>query len=273
MIKVLFPPGCYGTYLNRCIYTYTNLRQEEFVQLDFDIHGSSHAHRDNKNASKYIQGRHIDNNVPTADDLVVTLLPNSQHRLDYYNNQYYKQANSQLISYIQDQYSDEEIFNKLTNNWAVGKTLNNLTPHWVLREWCSFWITAVWDKSYSVEKYSNVSPICVEVNSLVESFEEVFLNLIAKLKLTLTVDLSIIKQTHIAFQRQQKFHNAQLKCEKWVDSVIGNKQSLILDHHITIFDEAYIQNLLRIAGYEIYCDNLNSFPIDSTEMKKLIYQV
>jgi len=271
MIKIVFPPGCYGTYLARCIYTYTNLRQEEFVPLDFDSHGSSHAYRNNKNASKYIRCHHRDTFVPTADDSVIALLPNPQHRLDYYNNQYYKQANGQLISYIQGHYSDEEICNKLTNNWAVGGILNESTPRWVLREWCSFWLTTVWDEAYSVEKYSDVSPVGVEVNSLVESFEEVFLNVIDKLELTATVDLSIIKQTHIAFQHQQKFHNAQQKCEKWVDAVV-NEQSMLLDHEITIFDEAYIQNLFRVAGYEIYCNNLNNFPLESTEMKKLIYQ-
>jgi hypothetical protein len=271
MIKIVFPPGCYGTYLARCIYNYTDLRQEEFTPFEFSATGSSHAHRKNKNASKYIQCEHYADTFGTnSTDLIITLVPNPQHRLDYYNNQYHKQENSQLISYIQTQYTDEEIFNKLTNNWAVDGMLNESTPRWVIREWSSFWITDMWNKAYNVEAYSSVSTMCVDVNNLVESFEEVFLNLISKLELILTVDLSIITQTHTAFQNRQKFHNSQLKCEKWTNAVL-NKQLMLLDHEITIFDEAYIQHLLRIAGYEIYCDNLNNFPTESTELK--IFQV
>ena len=39
----------------------------------------------------------------------------------------------------------------------------------------------------------------------------------------------IIKQTHDEFYNRQKFRNAQIKCNEWVDCVINGSQ-LVLNH-------------------------------------------
>lgn len=270
MINLIYPPGCYGTYLSKCIYNYTNLRKDSFVTFEFDNSGSSHDYRFNEHAQTHIRLEHIDTFVPTSNTNIVALLPDQEHSLDYYNNQYHKQENGQLISYIKTNYSEEEIVSKLKNNWNMSDGLSEHTPLWILREWCSFWITDCWSNGYNRNRYSNVSNICVEVNDLVESFELVFIDLIDKLNLTLTVDLSIIQQTHYNFQRKQRFHNSQLRCNEWVNCVINKQPNILTD--LTIFNEAYIQHLLRVNGYEIYCDGLNRFPLSSFDMKELIYK-
>lgn len=266
----MFPPGCYGTYLSMCIYNYTSLRTGKFIAFEFDEFGSSHAHRSNEFVNRYIQISHIDTFRHYDNDRVVSLLPDNNHYLDYYNNQYYKQEKGQLISYIKSNYAEEEIINKLKNNWNISDKLNEHTPRWILREWFSFWITDCWNNGYSRNVYSEVSTMQVEVNDLVESFETTFVYLINKLNLTLTVDLSIIQQIHLDFRHKQKFHNAQLKCNEWVNCVINKIPNILIAP--TIFDEAYIQNLLRNNDYEIYCDGLNQFPVSSIEMNKLIYK-
>ena len=128
-----------------------------------------------------------------------------------------------------------------------------------------------WAFGYNKYRYVELSAIQVDANDLVESFDTVFLDLVGKLNLTLTIDIHIIKQTHDEFYNRQKFHNAQIKCNEWVDCVINGSQ-LVLNHS-TIFNEAYVQKLLRDKGYEIYCDGVDAFPTQSTEMKELIYQV
>jgi hypothetical protein len=272
MIKVIFPPGGYGTYLARCIYTYTNLRQEEFVQLEFDTHGSSHAYRQIKESKKYIQCEHIDTFVPDVDSKIIVVLPNRDHSLDYYNNQFHKQEHGQLVSYLTSNFTSEEISNKLTQHWNFNKTLSENTPTWILREWCSFWLEDGWNYGYNRDRYGGLkSDIQIDTQDLVELFDTIFLNLITKLNLTLTVDPCIIKKTHVEFRCSQKFHNSQLKSKEWVNCIINNEPMVI--NCPTIFTEAYIQKLLRDKGYEIYCDNLNIFPTLSTDMKKLIYQV
>lgn len=45
-VKILYPVGCYGNYLARCIYYYTTLGPITQVLFDFDDSGSSHAFRD-----------------------------------------------------------------------------------------------------------------------------------------------------------------------------------------------------------------------------------
>lgn len=271
MINIVFPPGCYGTYLARCLYTYTNLRQEPFAQFGFDDSGSSHDHRYNKESSNYVQFGHVDSFTPAPGARIITLLPDDNHNLDYYNNQFYKQEKGQLISYIKSNYTDEEIFSKLKNNWGFNRSLDDHIPTWILREWCSFWIGDCWANGYSRERYSAVSDLAIEVQELYDSFSTVFIWLISNLQLTLTVDSFIINQTHNNFQRNQKFHNSQIKCNNWINCVI-NDQLHVIDQW-TLFDEAYIQKTLRDKGYEIYCDGVNALPLVSTEMKELIYQI
>lgn len=270
MIEIIFPPGCYGNYLTKCIYNYTNLRKETFTKFNFSDTGSSHDHRFNKKATEYITAKHLDTFNPTLNSTIVTVLPSYDHNLDYYNNRCYKE-NSQLISYIKSNYTNTDIFDKLNNSWGVNTLLDENTPLWILREWCSFWINDSWNNGYDRNKYSEISNIRIEANDIVESFDKVFLELISKLNLTLSVDLSIIQQTHFEFQQRQMFHNSQIKCIEWVNCVINNQQLALT--HTTLFDEAYIQKLLRDKGYEIYCNGLNNFPKLSTEMKELIYQV
>ena len=273
MIKIVFPPGCYGTYLARCIYTYTNLRQEEFIPLDFDEHGGNHAYRDkNIGAHQFIKIGHLDTIDLDSEDTVIALLPDNDHNLDYYNNQFFKQYKGQLISYIKDQLSEKQISEKFKNQWGLNDDLTDLTPRWVLREWCSFWLVECWRNSYSVENYSTISNSTqVNTTQMVENFDTVFYKLINDLKLTLTVDPAIINQTHANFFVKQKFHNSQLRCQQWINKVFDSAESSEINID-TIFDEAYLQYLLRVQGFEIECDGLNQFPFQPSELKKIIYQ-
>lgn len=49
MIEILYPPGCYGNYLIRSLYNYTNLRVKDYTNFLFDNLGSSHLVRFNSN--------------------------------------------------------------------------------------------------------------------------------------------------------------------------------------------------------------------------------
>lgn len=243
------------------------------MPFTFDEHGSSHQHRENAESKKFICSEHIDTFRYVDGDIVISLLPNAANNLDYYNNQFYKQEKGQIISYLQTNYSEAEISNKLANNWGINTGLTSKVPLWVLREWCSFWITDSWARGYNRNSYSAISTTCIDVEDLIGSFDCVFLDLATELNLTVTVDWSIIKQTHLEFCQRQRFHNAQILCENWVDDVINDKQSGSLLTNPTLFDEAYIQHLFRTNGYEIYCDGLDALPVEPTKMKALIYSI
>jgi len=274
MINVIFPPGCYGTYLTRCLYHYTDLRSDTFAPFTFDHNGSSHQHRDNKIAHTKITSEHFESilKINTTNN-IISLLPDADHNLDYYNNQFFKQQHGALISYILDHFSQDEVTDKLFKHWGHTGPLNNTIPNWILREWCSFWITDLWNNTYSRKNYLTIpDSIQIEVNDLLSQFEKIFVDIVNKLKLTVNVDLPIIRNTHNVFLSKQQFHNSQLNCIQWVNVTLNTDIDSPINT-LTIFDEAYIQHLLRQQGYEIKCDGLNEFPATTLDLKNIIYKI
>ena len=270
MIKILFPQGCYGTYFSRCLYQYSNLKEEEFIPLAFDSTGSSHVHRNNRHAiSKIIQG-HFPTLPMNTTDTIISLIPDNNCNLDYFNNQFYKQAQSQIIEFILSMYNNDEIETKLKKNWNYHKALDLEIPNWILREWCSFWLSATWQNSYSRELYGNSAFYKIEVVDLLNNIEQTLTQSFDYLNLTFTVDMSIIKNTHATFLSVQKFHGIQQRCNRWADAVLTDTE---MESPVqTIFDEAYLQYLFKDKGYEIFCNGLNIFPTSSRDMKKIIYK-
>ena len=272
MIKVYFPQGCYGTYLARCIYNYTNLRTEPFEEFAFNNDGSSHQFWSEKEALlPIIQYGHINTlDLSIHADQVIVVLPCKYHRLDYYNNHFFKQEHEQLIDYILTQMSKEEAVYKLNTHWGYTGEFDNTVPRWIMREWCSFWITDVLDQSYNSDTYSKInSTVTLSTQDIFENWIESFTTMALQIGLEITVDVDTIKRQHEQFLKLQKFHNIQLKCKQYVNDLINGIDSNITLH--SIFDEAYIQQLLRQHHIEIHCDQLDVFPGTTQQLRTLTY--
>jgi len=271
MIKVYFPPGCYGTYVTRCIYNYTNLRNEPFVEFTFGDTGDSHQHWNNKNAVLDIQQGHIETLCLNKDDLVISIVPCAAHRLDYYNNQFYKQQHGQLIDYILKHISQQDADHKLATQWNYNGKFDRTVPRWIIREWCSFWINDVLETAYDKKRYQALDSVAqFTTQDIFENYTELLIENISKLGLTITVNLDIICKQHEKFLSVQKFHNSQTQCEQCVnDLLIGNNNQIT---PYSIFDEAYIQHLLRCNGLEIQCNGLDIFPTTTQQLKNLTYE-
>jgi len=275
MIKVLFAPGTYGTFLSKCIYYFSDLsNQASPMSFNFDHTGSSHDFRDVDEAKSIIKYGHINAlHINYQVDSVITLIPNTEHFLDYYNNQYIKEAQNHTISYIRSYFSPDEIKATLREHWNFTEPFDHNVPEWILREWTSFWINDILQESYSPTKYQNISSLAqYDVN---EIFNDLYLLLE---KITQVLDLKIlipkieIEKIQNQFILHQKLHGIQKKCKDWVLSIIQKKNN-IASPCSTIFDEAYVQFLLKNNGYEIQCQNLNVFPVTSTEMIKIIHRI
>ena len=272
MIKVYFPQGCYGTYLARCIYNYTSLRTEPFEEFAFNNDGSSHQFWSKKEALlPIIQYGHINTlDLSLYADQVIVVLPCRAHRLDYYDNQFFKREREQLIGYILSQWSIEEAVYKLKTHWGYTGEFDTSIPKWILREWCSFWITDVFDQVYNLDEYSKInSTVQISTQDIFKNWMELFTQVAQLADLVLTVDVDTIKNQHKQFLKLQKFHNIQLRCEQYVDDLINGIDSNITLH--SIFDEAYIQQLLRQHHIEIRCDGLEVFPNTTQQLKTLTY--
>ena len=273
MIKVCFPPGCYGTYFARCLYNYTNLRPGDFEPLEFDTAGSSHAHRKDHDARQTIQCEHFNAEIlQDIDSSIVVILPSHLHCLDYYNNQFVKQGKSHLISYIESQLPSNEIKQKLESGWNYTQPFNQETPTWILREFFSFWIVDCLHNGYSIKQYSQVvADAVIDTQDIFLNFESTFADVCLALGLEINIDHMHIAEGHVKFLNSQQFHLSQKKCQQWVyDAIKGCKDTPNTCQ--TIFDEAYVQYFLRDLGYELQCDGLNQFPPTAKDLHNIIYK-
>ena len=270
MIKVCFPPGCYGTYVTRCVYNYTDLRNTPFVKFNFGNYGDSHGHRINNTAYSVIQEGHFDTLCLAEHDQVVVILPCADHQLDYYNNQFFKESQGHLIDYVLTQMSITEAENKLKTHWEHTGLFDDSVPRWILREWCSFWIDNVLKELYNTIPYTTLQSVYqLSTQDIFENFEESLKQIVQALGLTITVDQEIINTQHQEFLSLQKFHNSQVRCNQYVhDLLAGINSDMPLD---SIFSEAYVQHLLRQQNLEIQCNELNTFPTSTQELKTILY--
>jgi hypothetical protein len=271
MIKVYFPPGCYGTYFTKCLYNYTNLRNEPFVDFDFDQHGSSHQHRSNSHAQLVIKCGHIGTLASDTNDKLVSILPVCDNMLDYYNNQFFKQGHGALIDYILSQLSLDSAKNKLKDQWGYIGEFDEQVPQWILREWCSFWINDVLQQSYNGILYQNLqSEFHLTTKDIFENLPKILAQAADVLGLSITVDTNTINCQHQKFLQVQKFHNSQKRCQHYVHSLLADINETMTLH--SIFDEAYIQQLLRQQKLELQCDGLDKFPTTTQHLKALTYE-
>ena len=261
-------PGCYGTYIARCLYSYTDLRQEEYTPFMFDSSGSSHIHRLNQEAQQKINHGHPGQLLINSTDQIITVLTDEDHFLDYYDNQFHKQENRHIINYIKNHFTIDEITLKLKNHWSHAQAFDESVPVWMLREWCSFWIQDCLNNSYSIKPYQDIS---ISTQDIFLNFIDTFRQLCWALNLSINIEPDLILADNKFFYDVQHYHNIQLTCWEWVDCCLTNTQSL-LNPCKTIFDEAYVQHLFRQRGYEIQCNELDAFPTTSDKMKLIIYK-
>ena len=156
MIYVIAPPGCYGTYISRCLYHYTNLGFVPGWSMTFDSTGSSHDFRAViPHAAAEISNLHQDlwsEMLSSDQDHTVVIYADLDHRLDYYDNQYRKQDGSDLVKHLLMSLSRHEIRQKLLEQWNYQGSIRQ-APRWIMREFLSFWLAHGWHDGYNIEKY------------------------------------------------------------------------------------------------------------------------
>lgn len=273
MIKIIFPPGTYGHFLAKCLCGFTNLCPEVKETFSF---GSSSSNHDIRHAlhetrlANLLKVEHLDTYRRSHDDRVIIILPMADHYLDYYDNQYFKQEKANVIRSILTQVSIDDANQKLKDHWGYRHGLDENTPRWIIREWFSFFATQVWRQGYDTIPYQQVSHVAeLTTHDLFVNLRGTIGNLCHVLGLEITVDDDFIETQQNLFNKSQQFHNRQLQCDSWCQSVLNDQASSI--DGLTIFDEAYIQYKIRLLGKEIKCDSLERLPECSTDMNKLIF--
>jgi hypothetical protein len=271
MIRVLFPPGCYGHYLTGCLYSFTNLNTTNF---DFELgaDGSSHVFWTHADCKTKIINRHafdgVDDYAGPTD--TVTIVPEPDHYLDYINNQYSKFYKHDLDQFLQDKWWHEDLKSKLSTMWGIESS--QPVPQWILREYHSFVFLDFLETNYDRQTY--VDSECVASISA-EDFFGNFNTVLEQLctKLNLNLDQTKASNTHEIFLKKQIYHNTQLQIDQWIRDLVSHDVVQSPNPCRTFLDEIYVQAKLRTQGYEIRCNGLDEFPEDSNHMKQLIYKI
>lgn len=271
MIHLVFPIGCYGHYFRKCIYAYTDIVDNQPLEMLFEETGSSH---DNVENLEHKIGLHHHNSPEVyrcVNEDVITILPTVHNKLDYFNNQFLKCNQLHILKYLNALLDSSDVYKNVFTGWGYPG-IDSSTPNWVIREFISFWIKNVLNDSYSIETYTNIP--CLTSFTTTELFSDIIgkveqVSNVLNLKINVTE--SAMLKNHVKFKSLQRYHGSQLRCEFWVNEILHSTKNSLTSCK-TIFDEAYVQHLLREQGFEIRCHGLNEFPLTANKLRELLYK-
>lgn len=276
MIRVLFPPGCYGNFIGQCIYRFTNLNTGASGNF-FDAAGSSHGFKEIYDAGNKITCEHIETFTPGSNELIVTVLADLDHVMDYYNNQFTKTWNSDIYQHLRvntliDKFR-AKLFPWLPQDIDWSKNIDPIrsVSRGVLRELLSLEIKKQLDITYDRSRYCALPyqvQVCAE--DFFNNFRDVFAQICQTLGLTIIATNADIESVHQEFVAKQVHHNSQIRCQQWVQNVLEEIDSATPCQ--TFLDEAYVQSLLYDQGWQIPSHEVDNFPTTSQQMKAVIYQ-
>jgi hypothetical protein len=271
MTDIIAPPGCYGTYIARCLHHYTSTTETHL--FDFDQFGSSHAFRKISSSIAKTSLVHWTNlkldKINKETTIVVT--SNINHLLDYFDNQFYKQAQGNLLEFITETFNNDIVQQNL-EKWNHQTPVDKPTPMWIFREYFSYSLLETLKNGYNNKNYLSLPhaySFCCE-DMWYGSMWDIVNILADALNKKIYANKEDVVKNHQDFLNCQKYHNMQIRCEKFVCDIIDQVDSI--SPCVSLFDEAYVQHQLRNRGYEIYCNNLDIFPKSSIEMNRYIFK-
>lgn len=261
-LTVLFAPGTSGTYLTWVIQS---ILYQTGPGVSVSVDGSAHDLRYKSLISNLISQTHYLNQVNT--DYVVCVRPDQDHALDYIDNEFEKACHWDLTWMLDLNIGEDKLVKEVNHGYGTNYDCITDVPQWVLREYISFWIDDWLNDWIDFNKYSIKHGVVVDATDILQNLDQVIKDVAKYLDVSYnSPDLGV----HREYANKQKHWNKQLDCIQWVNDVVNNVDAEYPG--TTIFDEAYVQSLLRTQGYEIKCTELNQFPANTQEMKELIYE-
>jgi len=288
---IAFHGGCYGTYLEWCLSTLTS---SEDIQTPFNSNGNSHKFlghhlgciqgwRIYRNKPQHYQfvrlhpKTEVDHCIQTnlreiaeQADKIIYLCPDKSTLLLCLNNHFYKIWDnwfSQSLGITSD-------INKIYNNWPVtADTPVDQISTWILREFCSFYLTPMWldQIGWNDVPCNHPKVMIVTVGQLLRDFETTLTKIQNFCDLNFIKPISELLLYHEQNLQLQKYLNHDQLCNHIIKSTIENFD--FSWSPLSLPSESWIQWQLRNLGYEIRCNELDTFPTNSLQLKELLYSV
>lgn len=296
-IGIICGPGCYGTFVQWCLEYFTD---PEFngPDMPFTDSGSAHIHQGVKILKNEDPYQDFQKKRYTAKTFLVDakrpngiahshlwLLETQDHNKDF-------NKEKQILDILFDKkivvlptentllLTINNIISKMPidrHPWPIPEDISkwnvknpNNIDRWIIREWASLNVrnsARSWCGLLHVNELKEFSHI-ITVDDLFTNFKETLnsmINYIGK-KLIQEDKIDIVYEK---WRKLQIHYGEDDRVERIVRSVL--EATDIGWNDLTLMEEAWIQMLLRDAGYELKCDGLNIFPTNSKQLRELIY--
>lgn len=288
-IAIVYTGGAYGTYLEWCLITLTS---DIEIRPPFTSKGNSHHFPGH--VLKDIEG--WKNFVATGSQLpFVRFHPKTRKEHSLSSNLDYVCNTAQSVVYLYpdtalltvnnwmtktckdwwaNQLTKQIDYNLIYQNWSVDPaTPFDQVPYWIQREFLSFYLMPAWYDQVEwnhLETWSHPNCCVVTVGQLLHDFENSIHRIKTHCNLQFKKDVAELVPFHQQNLKLQKYITQDQICNQIIDAIVNNQ--LFEWEPLPLGSEAWVQWQLRNLGYEIMCNELDIFPTNSVQLRKLLYQ-
>ena len=144
------------------------------------------------------------------------------------------------------------------------------TPRWIRREWLSLSARKSLGDACGLNYRDEFGEFCyiIELNDLFSNFEGTLRSAIEYIGRDITNEEDI-KAVFEQWKSLQVHYRSDDRIRDISDAIIGSQE--MEWNELTLAEEAWLQMLLRDAGYELKCDGLDIFPRKSKELREIMY--
>lgn len=202
-------------------------------------------------------------------DKMIYLYPDENLKLLTINNCFTKVYDNWWVHQLEYEISPEKIY----NNWPVDKSVPlDKIPRWVQREFLSLYLMDSWhDQTEWCHPNRWGHPRCyiLMVSDLLYNLDDTLNNLKKFFNLKFTKSIDQIRSYHQKMLESQPHIDQDQLCYQIVNSVLTEQDFNWKE--LTLISESWIQWQLRNCGFEIECNNLDIFPTNSLQLRKITY--
>jgi len=291
-IPIAFHGGTYGTYLE---WLLTTMCSDTDILDPLCATGSSHNFEGNHisdidGVHKYAKSNKVfqfvrwhpkrkvthslSANLDSAleyFDKMIYLYPNADLKLLTINNCFTKVYDDWWVHQLEYEISPEKIY----NNWPVDKSVPfDQIPRWIKREFLSLYLMTSWHDQtewYHPNYWSHPRCYILMVSDLLYNLDDTLNYIKEFFNLNFVKSIDQVRPYHQKMLESQTHLGQDQLCYQIVDSVLSNQDFCWGD--LTLISECWIQWQLRNHGFELECNNLDIFPNNSLQLRKLIYSI
>lgn len=291
-VPIAFSVGTYGTYLE---WVLTTLCTDQDIDPPFTNTGSSHAYIGNHLANNQGWQQYVTANLPQKfvrfhpkEQRTQSLSQNLDQVLESVDRMIYIYPdqdsvllviNNWLSKVRSDWWSHDivasEGLEKIHANWPSCADLEvDEIPVWVRREFLSYYLMPTWYDQvewYHPAVWKRDRCVTITVGQLLYNFESCMTELQRFANLDFCKSIDQILPYHQTMIQLQKYLTQDSLCKKIVEATLNDRMFDWTNQDVPLPSQSWIQWQLRNSGWEMQCNELDTWPSNSVHLKQLLY--